>query len=237
MSKDNGKIKVDPNSFEKMTAKVKPQKKKKDPDAISDNKLIAWFQQYWYYYKTPVLVATVFIAAAAILIFDLATQKKPDMCFTIVSNSVVTEDQVLELATHITDYVVDANEDGEEMISPIAVNLVENPVDDAELAAYSQVLTYLLDEKYVAFIVDEFAYDYMMLDNALQKMSHFGLETEEEYRIKLNDTAFMKDTELNKTGPYYLVFKICSQEYLDDPLVQGYYDMYLELANDILAAS
>jgi len=77
----------------------------------------------------------------------------------------------------------------------------------------------------------------MMLDNALQKMSHFGLETEEEYRIKLNDTAFMKDTELNKTGPYYLVFKICSQEYLDDPLVQGYYDMYLELANDILAAS
>lgn len=235
MSKDNGKIKVDKNSFDKMTAKQKPAGKKKDRDQISNNKLIAWFQRYWYYYKAPVLIGAVVLLFAVIFIVDLVTKKEPDMRFSVISRGVVMETDTLEIAANITDYVNDINADGEEMISPQTMQLVENPQSDYELAAHYQIMATLIDETYVAFIVDEGMYEYMMEAEALEKLSYFGLETEEEYRLLLNDTWFMKDTELNDGGPYYLVFKTCNVEFLNDTTIQGMYEMYVDFAEDIIA--
>ena len=235
MSKDNGKIKVDKNSFDKMTVKQKPAAKKKDRDQISNNKLIAWFQRYWYYYKAPVLIGAVVLLFATIFIVDLVTKKEPDMRFSVITRGVVMETDTLEIAANITDYVNDINADGEEMISPQTMQLVENPQSDYELAAHYQIMATLIDETYVAFIVDEGMYEYMMDAEALEKLSYFGLETEEEYRLLLNDTWFMKDAALNDGGPYYLVFKTCNVEFLNDTTIQGMYEMYVDFAEDIIA--
>jgi len=238
MSKDNGKIKADKNSFDKMTAKQKPSNKKvKDPDKISDNKLIAWFQRYWYYYKAPVLIGVFVLALIVIFAVDMATKEEPDLRFTIITKDGVSETNTLELAANITDYIYDVNGDGEDMISPQSMTLKDDPQDDYDLAVYYQIMTTLVDESYVAYIVDDGVYEYLLESDALEKLSYYGLESEEEYRLKLNDTWVMKDTAMNKNGPYYLVFKACNIDFLDDTLVQAKYEMYVDLAEDILAGA
>ncbi len=233
MSSQNGKINKDPYSFDTMTKNVKPSTIK-DPYKISDNKLIAWFQRYWYYYKAPAIICGIILLLVCFFVYDMVTKKEADMNFTIISEYGVSEEHLYELATHVTDYIVDANLDGTTHISPQTLILTENPKDDKEMVAYYQIMVMFSDANHVAFIVDEYAYDYMMNSNALEKLSHFGLESDEEYRLKLNDTIFMKDTALNEKGPYYLVFKICNADYVDDTVIRCKYDMFVELAEDII---
>ncbi len=235
MSIRNKKVKADPNSFENMTKNVKPSSYK-DPYKISDNKIIAWFQRYWYYYKAPVIICAVVLLLVGIFIFDMATKKDADMNFTIITNEAVSEDQMYELATYVTDYVTDANYDGYVRMSPQSIVLVDEPKDDSEMASYYQIMMMFSDKNHTAFIVDDYVYDYMMDSGALEKLSTFGIESEEEYRIKLNGTEFMEETSLNDGGPYYLVFKVRNEDSKDDTIIDNKYNMFIKLANDIIGA-
>jgi len=233
MSKENGKIKANPNSFDKI--KLKDSDKKKDPDKISDNKIVAWFQKYWYYYKAPVLIVAFLLFVIIWFVYSVVTNVETDMRFSVVTKQQVSDNQLFELAAGAADYVVDIDGDGKETMVPQAIQYTKSPETEEAMAAYSQMLTMIIDETCVAFIVDDTVYDYMLGDNGLIKLSDLGLEGEEEYRIRLNGTWFLKDKTLDSDGPYYLVFKVCNEEFLDDPEVQGRYEMYINLAKDILA--
>ncbi len=228
-------MKADPNSFENMTKNVK-KPSYKDPYKISDNKVVAWFQRYWYYYKAPVIICAVVLLLVGIFIFDMVTKKEADMYFTIITHDAVSEEQMYELATHITDYVSDANMDGYVRMSPQSIVLVEEPKDDSEMASYYQIMMMFSDKNHTAFIVDDYVYDYMMDSDALEKLSTFGIESEEEYRIKLNGTEFMEETSLNDGGPYYLVFKVRNEDSKDEFIIDNKYDMFIKLAKDIIGA-
>ncbi|MBE6930954.1 MAG: hypothetical protein E7463_11790 [Ruminococcaceae bacterium] len=198
-------------------------------------KPIAWFKNYWYYYKAPVIVISVFVIIAGWLIHDVLTAKEIDMRLYTITETELSTQACEPMQAVMQEYATDADGDGEVVLKTSYMRLAAEPADEMEAAAYQQIMTVMVDDNVTLLLIDEFVYNYLKNSDALDPLSVYGLEGMDEYRIRATDSFLVEDTKFADLLELYLVFRVRQVDTVDDPVVQARYDSSVKLAAAVAA--
>lgn len=176
---------------------------------------LSWLRNYGYYYKSYVIVAAVAIGFLIALVLSTGNVQ-PDMKVIFAVNEPMEENAQNALCTNMYAYTMDIDSDDILYLEPTLLQLAENPSTTSEKSAYHELEKELKHEDTVFFVVDEFGYQYLMDQGLLRDLAFFGIQSDEEYRLCLNDTSIWEG--VNEPNPYYLVMK-----YVPDEEYEGFY--------------
>ncbi len=192
----------------------------------SSNPLVKWFANYWYYYKVPVLVIGFILMLTIWFIVDVVTNVQSDMRVIMISDTVITTDESEAIKAKAEVYASDADGDGRVHVTSTYLNLAEEPQDEYQLAAYDQVVTFMIDDDVTFYIVDDYGYRYMKANEAVAELSKFGVEYDgNKYRIPINDTFLFEGLDsLIERGDFYFVMKDCSDDNIEKEGIANRYE-------------
>lgn len=226
-------------------------RKNKEPEKVSGfgvpetykskYKIVAWFKNYWYYYRVPFIFAALILILVVWFTIDMATKKNPDARFYIISDTQIISEQYEKIPDKITPYITDLNEDGNVSASVYYLNLAEEPQDEVQMAAYQQIVTIFYDEMISVLLVDDYAYNYLMQSDGLEPLSTFGITGGiDDYRIPVRGTSLTEGTTLDLMDEdFYLVFRVVSDMFEENEKVSQLYSemaAYAQMISDESAA-
>ena len=214
-----------------------PLKEDGKPDYTkSSNPVVRWFANYWYFYKVPVLVIGFLVFLAIWFVVDIATNVTSDMRVIMISDTVITSDESPLIESRAGEFAADADGDGQVHVTSTFLNLCKEPKNEYELAAYDQVVTFMIDDDITFYIVDDYGYQYMQASEVVAPLSKFGVEYEgNEYRIPINDTFLFEDLDsLAKRGNFYFVIKDAQDEKLEKEEIAARYEYAAAIANALV---
>jgi len=202
------------------TAEKVVKKEKKYP------KWIQWCMDYGYYYK-GVLGVGVVIALLIVCMVIMFTYDGADMrLFFVTSDKTVTQEAYYDFIDKLSYYVSDADGDSNTSLRDNYYILAEDPQTDADKKVYATLDKIINDEETIAFVVDDFGYDYIKSKTELRDMAFYQVVTDDEYRFPLNDTKLFKDLTMGDGRNYYVVMRYFDAE-------QYTLDLYLSRRTDL----
>lgn len=203
----------------------------------SKYKIVAWFKNYWYFYKAPILIVACVLVFGVWIIHDVTAKVETDFRLYTVTNFMLTDDWVAPITDVLEEYATDIDGDGELNVYQTYLNLASEPADELQIAAYQQIFVVFADETITLMLMDEPVYHYLKASEALAPLSEFGLEGVgvDDYRIRATGSFLLEDTIFANTGEYYLAFRIRLPETAGDPLVEARYETAVRLAADVAA--
>lgn len=203
----------------------------------SKNPIVRWVANYWYYYRAPVLIIGFLLILAIWFVVDIVTKVDSDMRVIMVSDTLMLEEESDAIQAAAGKFATDVNGDGQVHVTSTYLNLAEEPEDEYQLAAYDQVITFMIDDNIAFYIVDHYSYTYLQLQEMIPKLSEFGIEYDgHEYRIPINDTFLMADTkELSERGDLYFVMKAAPVKSMEEEENVKRYADAVELANALIS--
>ena len=189
-------------------------------------KIVAWFKNYWYYYKTPVIITTCVLIFVVWFIVDQVTKVEQDVSLYIISDQPLASSQYEVLTEAIAPYAGDFNGDRHVEFGVRYLNLAKNPTDEVQMAAYQQIMTVYFEKAVSAMLVDEFGYAYLTASGGLAKLSDYGVTGGmDDYRIPVAGTSIEKLVpSLSYVGDFYLVFRVCPEDDAEKPQVKACYE-------------
>ena len=198
-------------------------------------KPLAWFKNYWYYYKAPVIITLLFVVIAVWFTVDVLTAKEVDMRLYTITEKELGIQACEPMQTAMQDYAADADGDGEIILKTSYLRLAAEPASEQETMAYQQIMTVMVDDNVTLILLDDFVFNYLKNSDALEPLSTYGLEGVDEYRIRANDSFLLEPTDFNEVDDLYLVFRVRTYGSMDDPVVQARYDASVKLAAAVAA--
>jgi hypothetical protein len=192
----------------------------------SKYKIVAWFKNYWYYYKIPVIITGCALILVVWFIVDMATKVDQDVSLYIMSDKPLVSEQYEGLTEAIRPYAADFNGDRRVEVGVRYLNLAQKPTDEVQMAAHQQVMTVFFEKEVSVMLVDEFCYEYMMASGGLAKLEEYGVTGGiDEYRIPIAGTVIEElSPTLPRMGDFYLVFRICPEADAEKPQVKANYE-------------
>jgi len=200
-------------------------------------KIVAWFKNYWYFYRVPIAISAVVLFFGIWIVHDVVNKTETDFRLYTVTNFLLTDEMLEPVTDVVEEYATDIDGDGKLNVYQTYLNLVEEPADEMQLAAYQQILVVFADETISLMMVDEPVYHYLKASEALAPLSEFGLEGvgADDYRIRATDSFLLENTAFRNVGEYYLVFRIRLPETEGDPMVEARYETAVKLAAAVAA--
>ena len=108
---------------------------------------------FFYHYKIPVIFALAMMIAAAYIIYDSVTRKKPDLTVVMLANNGL-EFRTEELESFFEKYIDDRNGDGEVYVQVISCPLNPNSADMSQTSNQAKALAQLQTADNLFMIVD-----------------------------------------------------------------------------------
>ena len=203
----------------------------------SKNKIIAWFKNYWYYYKIPIYITAVLLFFGIWIIHDVTSKNETDFHLYTVTNFMLTDEWVAPITDIVEEYATDIDGDGKTNVYQTYLNLASEPADELQIAAYQKIMVVFADETITLMLVDEPVYKYLKASEALAPLSEFGLDGMgvDDYRIRATDSFLIEDTIFANSGEYYLAFRIRLPDTAGDPMVEARYETAVKIASDVAA--
>ncbi|MCR5816685.1 MAG: hypothetical protein K6F91_07370 [Ruminococcus sp.] len=123
------------------------------PDTTREVKGFEKVTNFLYHYKILVIFVLGLMAAAAYIIYDAVTRKKPDMTVVMIANNGL-EFRTEELADFFEKYIDDRNGDGEVYVQVISCPLNPNSTDMTQTSNQAKALAQLQTAENLFMIVD-----------------------------------------------------------------------------------
>ncbi len=176
-------------------------------------KIVAWFKNYWYYYKIPVIITACVLIMAVWFIVDQVTRVDDDFRLCIVTDAALVTDQYEPLLEAVKPYVSDFNGDRKVALGTQYINLAKNPADEIQMTAYEQIVTIFYDQAVSIMLLDDFTFEYLYKSGGLDTLAEHGVTGGmDEYRIPIAGTSFTSySPTLDKMENLYLVFRVCPE--------------------------
>jgi len=165
-------------------------------------------ENFWYYYKTPVILAAVFIFIISVLMIQNKDSVKTDLNIALITTGTVHEGTI-NFENHVVDLLKDSDGNGEKHVTMSRIFMTSNEKDEKNETARYHVETLLADRGAVIFLFDRTNYDrfivkdafcpldeLMPIDNYTDKLLYPG-ETPIAFSVKgsrlLADIGFSND--------------------------------------------
>lgn len=201
-------------------------KKGERDDLTFWEKLKYWFKNvYWCNYKGLTFLAIFGIICGIIFIGDIFGQEEYDLDYVIAADVVLTDDQLSGIQGCVSQYMTDANLDGEVTVSYQFLPVTsEETYDQISIVAEEKLFISLADDRVLMYITDGDHMESMVKDGAFEPLSTFGIESEMLYCIDITHSSIFK--ELNVPSPndgWYMGIKVIDGERVGDEEIMRKY--------------
>lgn len=171
-------------------------------------------ENFWYYYKTPVIIGVILIAIASYLISELTSSVSSDLKISLVSQNPLSEGSI-NFNEGMPGLIKDINNDSEANITIQRTFLGEDITSDESQAYYQTVMGQLSDKGATLFIFDKINLDRMIKKDAfcpldeLIDISAYGdrviYRNEVPVALSLDGSKVLSDMQFTDDDLYALV--------------------------------
>jgi len=117
-----------------------------------------WLDNFWYYYKTPTILITVFVLALLVVVLNLGDIGASDYSVAVISKEAISEETVTNLQKKVYEHAADYT--GDSFVG-VEIHTVEATGASVDFASSEELSTILNDGKTYLFFLDDAAYDYL----------------------------------------------------------------------------
>ncbi len=125
----------------------------------------AKLENFWYYYKTPVILTAVFIFILSVVISQNLKTVKTDLNIALVSADVVNEGNI-NFETHLGEQMLDSDQNDEKHITLTRIFLNPTSTDENNESARLHLESLLADRGAVLFIFDRQNFEHYIAKDA-----------------------------------------------------------------------
>ncbi len=196
---------------------------------------VAWYKNYWYYYKVPIIITVCLVTLVVWFAVDMLTKVEQDTRLYVICDAGLIDTQYSPIEEIVTPYAGDFNGDGEVSVGVSYINLSKNPQTEIQTTAYQQILTIFYDEAVSVMLVDDYAYNYLQQAEGIAKLSEYGVTGGmDEYRVPIDGTSLGDACPmLTPMGTFYLVFRVCPESDAEEPQVVANYEAMAQFVQAI----
>ncbi len=198
---------------------------------IKKKGFFSWILNYGYYYRSYLIIAVLVVGFIIALYFSMKTVR-PDLKLYFCSEQELGEAQFQTFCDNMYEYIIDVDSDDVVYMEPVTLKLVQDPATTSERSAYKTLEKALTDDDIICFITDDFGYSYLLEQGMLRDMAFFGIRSDEEYRLRLNDTALWDGVD--EPQDYYLVMKAIPDERYEDFYLSTITTMVVDMCYDLV---
>ena len=165
-------------------------------------KVKKWFENFWYHYKWPVIIAAFFIAISAVCISQMAAKEHYDIYIRYVGDAEITDTQRQDIKRAFEKTGLDSNADEKTVVSFEQVAYIsdsENILMNEINALAKETLSVLVSQQYYIYLMDEAAYELYKDSGAFEELDRiFDYDISniayDEYAIRFSETEFCKNS-------------------------------------------
>lgn len=122
-------------------------------------------ENFWYYYKTPVILAAAFIFILSVVICQNLQSVKTDLNIALVSVDVLNEGNI-NFEEKLAAQMIDSDQNGEKHITLTRIFLNPKSTDENTESTRLHLESLLADKGAVLFIFDKENFEYIMTKDA-----------------------------------------------------------------------
>lgn len=191
-------------------------------------KWIEWIRDYGYYYKGIFAVVAGIAVIAFCMAFLFSYQGADMRVFFVSTDQSVEKESYFAFVDNLAYYVSDIDGDRNEFLRDEMFFLSENPSTDEEKETYAKLDEIINHEETIAFIVDEFGYEYISERTKLRDLKFFQVVADDEYKFRLNDTGLLEGITLGDGRDYYVIMRYFEAEnYPENYYLSGRTDLWV----------
>ena len=180
-------------------------------------RVVSWFQNYWYFYKLPILIGAAVLFLLGGILGSILFKEKTDFTVGFVSQVGMTEEERTVLRRNFAEHLPDIDGNGRVSVGVTPIQIGVALSDEFAVAAYDALTSVLLFDEVVFLLVDDFSARYLQDIQALEPLSDLGISGgEDDYRIPVSDTVLLENTSLGEYIDFYLVVKRFSEAERND---------------------
>lgn len=202
-------------------------------DATFGKKLAYWFKNiYWCYFALP----TVGIIAAALIVgsiaYDITHPEYNDIDFVVAGSLLADKEQMNMISERMTPFIDPYNDEEGAKIgyqslctrSIVDQEIIKDAVDDGTRANVEKITLTMTDDDVLLFFFDKKYIEWYANDGAFEPLANFGIESEDEYFVRVDELPFFADIDISHYDGIYAGIKVRSGPRLkDDERMNGKY--------------
>lgn len=214
-------------------------------DASFGKKLAYWFKNiYWCYFALP----TVGIIAAALIVggiaYDITHPEYNDVDFVVAGSLLADKDQMNMISERMKPFIDPYNDEEGPKIgyqtlctrSIVDQSIASDAIDDGTRANIEKITLTMSDDDVLLFFFDKKYIEWYADDGAFEPLSNFGIESEEKYFVRVDETPFFADIGISHYDGIYAGIKVRSGPRLkDDERMNGKYLNAASILSGILS--
>ncbi len=211
--------------------------------ATTGEKLRYWFKNvYWYHFKIATFAAIFLIICVCTFISDVFFREYNDLDY-ILAGALFADSQTLDALTEkIGSFVVtDDNEPpeiGRQMLCTQSVMGTGDQalaIDEYVSASIEKIAISMADDEILLFFLDKRYIDWYAEQGAFEPLSNLGIESENEYFVRVDTTAFFDSFNISHETGIYAGIKVKNKARLKNERIVQKYENATRVLAGILA--
>lgn len=214
-------------------------------------KLKYWFKNvYWYHFRIATFAVIVVSILAVMLINDVITREYNDLDYILAGAVFADTEQMQALSDHLGSFIPAAGgEDGEDapkasvgrqMLSTESIMGSGDQalaIDEYNAASIDKISVSMADDEILLFFFDRRYAEWYAKSGAFEPLSEFGIESVNEYYIRVDETPFIRELGIIHNDGIYAAIKVKNHERKENErIIQKYENAALALSG-LLAGS
>lgn len=214
-------------------------------DATFGKKLAYWFKNiYWCYFALP----TVGIIAAALIVggiaYDITHPEYNDIDFVVAGSLLADKEQMDMISDRMKAFIDPYDDENGPKIgyqslctrSIVDQAIGKDAIDDGTRANIEKITLTMTDDDVLLFFFDKKYIEWYADDGAFEPLENFGIESEDEYFVRVDETPFFKDIGISHYDGIYAGIKVRRGPRLkDNERMNGKYINAANVLSGILA--
>ena len=134
----------------------------------------AKWQNFWYYYKWAVFGVLFAVFLVSFTVYEIASKEHPDVVIDLITTGpVIDRQEPIDFTELYGDQIVDANENGEKLVSMFEMYVPETPRSEEDAAMLQKVDLEFVGQDCSLFLFDKANYDRFSTRDAFSPLDRF----------------------------------------------------------------
>ncbi len=209
-------------------------------------KLIYWFKNvYWFHFKYATLGVILAAIFAVTLVSDVFFKEYNDLDFILAGSVFADSAEMQELAEDISVFVSPEKPDtptkiGRQILSTRStVGTGDQALlfDEITSANIDKIAVSMADDEILLFFFDKRYAEWYAKEGAFEPLSSFGIESENEFFVRVDTLPFWKDYNIVHDNGIYAGIKIKTEQRLKKERIVRKYENAANVIRGMLAAN